>query len=345
LIERAVEAQLLRLRGELRDAAVRHLRRRRRRNLALLAAIAAGGLGTGVGLGSSGWLGRDVTPEDVRRQATVVTNDRWSECGVNGCVTKTGTHEQVQILPAMGVSFVFPSGDGINIVPALALFGGPTFLSEERARLGLPGLLRDGTRRSGTVRLTQTGGAWVVDLGEGRTRTISWRRREGSMLMADRDADGEVTVTRLHAGDVVELVPGSIDPQARTLEKAVAFDLPSGVRVFVLPGFNETYVGYLPSMLPPATEGGPLGGGVPLFRPRPPVIARAEAERWGLTPDGAWNARLPTREGGGEWNVVLPDGTRRTISWDEGDGHVTVRDDKRELEVPVGHELPLVPFR
>ena len=309
--------------------------------------MAVGAIATGVGLGSSSWVGSDVTPADIHRQATVVTNDKWGECGVDGCVTKTGSHTQVQILPATGVSFVLPSGAGINIVPAFGGFAGPTYLDEERARYGLPGLTPGGTFQKGTVRLTAIGGSWEVTLNDGTTRTITWRRRDGSMQMVDRDAGGGLITTRLHAGDVVELVPGSIPDEARTLEKAVTFDLPSGIRVYVLPTFNETYVGFLPSLLP-QTRKHMLLGAIPRFA-SPQVIARSEAERWGLTPTGDWNARLPTGEGGGEWAVELPDGTRRTISWERGDRHVTIREngdgEDRTVDVPIGHELPLVPFR
>lgn len=345
---REYTAELGRLRGELHSAAVRQIRRRRRKELALLVAVAVGAIATGVGLGSSAWVGSDVTPADIHRQATVVTNDKWGECGANGCVTKTGSHLQVQILPAMGVSFVLPSGAAVNIVSATGVFGpGPTYLDEERARYGLPGLTPGGTFREGTVRLTATGGSWEVSLDDGTTRTITWRRRDGSMQMLDRAADGAVSTTRLHAGDVVELALGSIPDEARTLEKAVTFDLPSGIRVHILPTFNEAYVGFLPSLLPPSRSRGFLRG-TPTFLV-PQVIARSEAERWGLTPTGDWNARLPTGDDGGTWTVDLPEGTRRTISWEEGDRHVTIRDngadEERTVDVPIGHELPLVPFR
>jgi hypothetical protein len=248
----------------------------------------------------------------------------------------------------MGVSFVLPSGVAVNIVSATGIFGpGPTYLDEERARFGLPGLTPGGTFRKGTVELTRTGGSWEVSLDDGTTRTITWRRRDGSMQMLDRAPDGAVSTTRLHAGDVVELAPGSIADEARTLEKAVTFDLPSGIRVYVLPTFNETYVGFLPSPLPPSRRHRLLGD-IPVFF-SPQVIARSEAERWGLTPTGDWNAQLPTSDGGGTWTVDLPDGTRRTISWRKGDRHVTIHDRSGEKEqtvdVPIAHELPLVPFR
>lgn len=130
-------------------------------------------------------------------------------------------------------------------------------------------------------------------------------------------------------------MPDSIDPRAHTLEKAVTFDLPSGARVHIFPIFNATYVGALP--LP--------------AQPRPAqTLSRTEAERYGLTPMSDSQALLPIRRDGGEWHVVLDGGVERTISWNAGDDNVTIRDRRRdgatrEQQVPVGHELPLVPFR
>jgi hypothetical protein len=53
---------------------------------------------------------------------------------------------------------------------------------------------------------------------------------------------------------------------------------------------------------------------------------------------------------GGIWDVTLPGGTRREISWSAGDDFVVVTDTRSDgsqddVEVPIGHELPLIPFR
>ena len=277
-----------------------------------------------------------------------MTNDRWAECGKDGCVTKTGTHRQVQILPSMGVSFVLPSGLPVSIIPAAGGMGPlPTYLDEERARYGLRGIDRaTGKFTAGRIHFTRTSGEWQLDLPDGTSRTITWARPTGSLTVTDRRPDGSAETTELHAGDVVPLVPDSIDPQARTLEKAVTFDLPSGSRVHIFPTFNETYVGALPL---PRDEKSALG----TFQPPPPLrqtLPRAEAERYGLAPTGEFEARLPVTEDGGEWRVDLGNGLERMITWDASDDHVTIRDrrsdgETREQRIPIGHELPLVPFR
>ena len=336
----AIDDALARLRDELERAARRRIRKRRGSRVAVVA-VALAAVGVGAALAATGWIGRDFTPRDLERQYTVVTDDTWLECGERGCESRAGTHRQVQILPAMGVTFVLPSGFPVNIVPAAGGLGPlPTFLDEERARYGLPGVDRATGRSSrGTVAYGDDGGTWRVRLPDGTARAITWTRSTGSVLVTDRSPGGAVETTPLHAGDVVPLVPGSLDAAARTLEKAVTFDLPSGSRVHIFPTFNETYVGYLPL---PARD--PRSA-----RPRQ-VLPRAEAARYGLKPVADFEATLPVTASGGEWVVDLGGGIERAISWDAGDDHVTVRDRRgdgatREQRVPVGHELPLVPFR
>jgi len=47
------------------------------------------------------------------------------------------------------------------------------------------------------------------------------------MEITDTAPDGAVTVTPVHAGDVLPLVPDSLDANMRSLEKAVTFDFPT----------------------------------------------------------------------------------------------------------------------
>jgi len=157
------------------------------------------------------------------------------------------------------------------------------------------------------------------------------------MEITDTAPDGAVTVTPVHAGDVLPLVPDSLDANMRSLEKAVTFDFPDGVRVYIFPSFNETYVGFLPSELRAM-------GGIT------EVMPRGEASRYGLIPKGEWNGTLPVTPEGGSWTVSLPGGGERTIAWKAGEREVTVSDvsangERQTVSVPIGHELPLIAFR
>ena len=55
------------------------------------------------------------------------------------------------------------------------------------------------------------------------------------------------------------------------------------------------------------------------------------------------------KPGGGTWTARLPDGLTRTISWHAGDSFVTVEDTTSAgtttAHIPIGHEVPLVPFK
>ena len=319
-----VEQTLAQLRQDLHTAAQRRIRRRRRLRYALFLPLAlAVGVGTAFAV-TSAWTGHDVSPADIERQVSVVTEP--TDCSNVGCNGRV--HKQVVIIPAMGVTFVLPSGRTATLVPAEAVAPGPPLpgrkLTPEQARYRWP-------------ELTREGGSWSLRLPDGTQRRITWRHADGSMKITDTTSDGSVTVTPVHAGDVLPLVPNSIDANMRTPEKAVTFDFPDGVRVYIFPTFNETYVGYLPLELRAM-------GGIA------EVMPRGEASRYGLVPKGEWNATLPVTPEGGTWTVSLPGGVTRTITWKAGDDEVTVSDSKPngesdEFSVPIGHELPLVPFR
>jgi hypothetical protein len=319
-----VERTLAQLRDDLHTAARRRIRRRRRLRYALFLPLAlAVGVGTTFAV-TSAWTGHDVSPADIERQVSVVTEP--TDCSNVGCNGRV--HKEVVIIPAMGVTFVFPNGRSTNLVPAGGFGPGPPppgrKLTPEQRRYHWP-------------ELTRTGGFWSFRLPDGTSRRITWRHADGSMKITDTAPDGSVTVTPVHAGDVLPLVPDSIDPSMRTPEKAVTFDLPDGTRVYLFPTFNETYVGFLPLEL---REMGGIAE----------VMPRGEASRYGLVPRGEWNGRLPVTPEGGTWTVSLPSGVERTISWKAGDSDVKVTDskpngEKDRLSVPIGHELPLVPFR
>ena len=319
-----VEQTLAQLRQELHAAARRRIRRRRQLRYALFLPLAlVVGIGTAIAM-TSPWTGHDVSPADIERQVSVVTEP--TDCSNVGCNGRV--HKEVVIIPAMGATFVLPSGRSFNLVPAGGFGPGPPppghKLTPEQVRYGWP-------------ELTHTGGFWSLRLPDGTRRRITWRRADGSMKITDTDPDGSVAVTPVHAGDVLPLVPDSLDANMRSLEKAVTFDFPDGVRVFIFPTFNETYVGFLPSELRAM-------GGIA------EVMPRGDASRYGLIPKGEWNGTLPVTPEGGSWTVSLFGGGERTIAWKAGESEVTVTDvsangEKETLSVPIGHELPLVPFR
>jgi len=311
----------------------------RKTALSLLALAAAAILAGGAyAAARTLWSGHDITPADIERQATTVYNDKWSECDGHGhCRDVTGTHKEVDILPSMGVVFVLPTddtdGEFVSIVPAAGIlsiptaWGGPAPGSPMRPLHRHPGAsfkpLRDD---SGPY----AGGVWTVPLPDGGKRTITWHVADGSIVMRD-SVGGRTRSTTLHAGDVVPLIPGSLAHAPRTLDKAVTFDLPTANRVIIFPELNETYVDDVspPQMAEP--------------------LAPGEAAKYGLTPIGRYNGKLPVTASGGSWTAHLPDGLTRVVSWHAGDSFVTVEDmtaaATTTTRVPIGHELPLVPFK
>jgi len=276
------------------------------------------------------WTGHDMTPADVERQATTVT----SACDGNGqCTTIPNPHKEVTILPSMGVVFVLPDGDSTPVLPTESIWNIPA------AGMPAPGghPIRDDSGNSwGTAHVLRDasgnwiGGVWKVPLPGGGKRTITWRQATGAVTIADQ-VGGSTTVTDLDTGAVVPLIPGTLTNDARTLDKAVTFDLPTGERVIIFPRLNETYIDFVHG--PVQSEPLPYGA----------------AAKYGLTPIGHHNGRLPVTASGGTWTAHLPGGLTRTISWHAGDSFVTVGDTTSTgtttTRVPIGHELPLVPFK
>jgi hypothetical protein len=297
----------------------------------LAAAVLAGGTYAAV---RAIWSGQNMTPADIDRQATVVE----SECDEKGnCEPLSRSDTKVEIVPSMGASFVLPDGDVTSIVPGE---GGFVPAIPAAGMPAPPGLHPhdDSGNSWGTAHLLRNtsgkwiGGFWKVALPDGGTRTINWRIRTGTVNITDRSG-GSATTTHLHAGDVVPLVPGSVTNDPRTLDKAVSFDLPTQAfaRVIIFPKLNETYIDFVHG--PPVSEKLPYGA----------------AATYGLTPIGQYNGELPVTVNGGTWTAQLPGGLTRTISWHAGDSFVTVRDKRSSsttsTQVPVGHELPLAPFK
>jgi hypothetical protein len=279
------------------------------------------------------WGGHDMTPADVARQATTVHNDKWSVCDGHGhCRDVTGTHKEITVLPSMGVVFVLPDGDSTSVLPTESIWNIPA------AGAGMPPghPLRDGSGNSwGTAHPLVNGsgrwigGVWKVPLPGGGERTITWYQATGAVTLTDR-VDGSTTTTDLHTGDVVPLVPGTLTDAPRTLDKAVTFDLPTSNRVIIFPQLNETYLDFVhgPAQREP--------------------LPYDEASKYGLEPIGHYDGKLPVTSSGATWTVHLPGGLTRTVSWHAGDSFVTVEDETTAgtttTRVPIGHELPLVPF-
>jgi hypothetical protein len=292
----------------------------------LAAAVLAGGA---YAAARAIWSGHNLTSADIQRQETVVTNDKWAICsGHNQCTTKTGNHKEITILPSMGVVFVLPEANGrvgysLYLVPA----GGagslvpapPPGWGEQRA-VGDPN--------------HPTGGAWTVRRPGGSTYTVTWNHATGAVTERIHDAGGKTATIPLQAGEVVPLIPGSLANDPRTADKAVTFDLPTGNLVVIFPQLNETYID---------------GAQTPQEARKAQPFAPGEAAKYGLTPIGVYNGKLPVTTNGGSWTTHLPGGLTRTVSWHAGDSFVTVEDTTGKgtatTQVPIGHELPLVPFK
>ena len=295
----------------------------------LAAAVLAGGA---YAAARAIWGGHNMTPADIQRQATVVT----SECDGQGhCAPVTPSHKEVNIVPSMGVVFVLPDGDSTSLIAAERIWnipaaGGPFTLhgqpwhDDSGNTWGTAHVLGDPAK--------WVGGVWNVPLPNGGTRTITWHVKTGAVTITDRH-DGATARTHLQTGDVVPLVPGTLANDPRTLDKAVSFDLPTEAfaRVIIFPKLNETYIDFVHG--PPMTEKLPYGA----------------AAKYGLTPIGQHNGKLPVTASGGTWTTHLPNGLTRTISWHAGESFVTVEDTSAKgsttTQVPIGHELPLEPFK
>lgn len=308
---------------ELRSQRLRE-RHVRRTVLLTLGAVAAATIFAGGAYAAARaiWSGHDMTPADIARQATVVTNDKWSVCDRQGsCTSTTGSHRETNILPSMGVVFVLPGANGhsdysLSLVPA-----GPA--------VAVPppgwGKMTPRTDSSGKP----IGGVWKLQRPDD-TYTVTWDSATGAVSEQVTDEAGQTTTTPLRAGDVVPLIPGSTSADSRTLDHAVTFDLPTAASVIIFPQWNETYVDTVKA--PPDAQPLPYDS----------------AAKYGLNPIGHYDGEVPVTESGGDWTVHL-DGRTITVSWTRGNPFVSVHDTSAKgtttTRVPIGHELPLVPFK
>lgn len=267
------------------------------------------------------WNGHDMTPSDIARQATIVTNDKWAVCRQGSCTTTTGSHRETAILPSMGVVFVLPGANGhsdysLSLVPAGSAVPVPP-----------PGWGKMSPRTDSSD--NPIGGVWKLQRPDGRY-TVTWNSATGSVSERITEADQTATIP-LHAGEVVPLIPGSTSADSRTLDHAVTFDLPTAATVIIFPQWNETYID---------TVNAPQDA-----QPLP----YDSAAKYGLNPIGHYNGEVPVTHNGGNWTVNLG-GRTITVSWTRGNSFVTVQDTSAEgttttTRVPIGHELPLVPFK
>jgi hypothetical protein len=269
------------------------------------------------------WPPHDMTPADIERQATTVYNDKWSECDGHGhCKNVSGTHKEVDILPSMGVVFVLPHANSVPHGFDLSLVPASPFLEPPPHGWGSIAPLHGSSYRGG--------GVWTLRRG-GTEYTVTWHPATGAVAERVAARDGRITTIPLHAGDVVPLIPGSTAGDPRTLDKAVTFDLPIGERVIIFPELNESYIDFI----------GP--------NPNAEPLPYESAGKYGLVPIGHYNGKVPLTPRGGTWTTHLPGGLTRTISWHAGDAFVTVEDRRSTgtttTRVPIGHELPLVPFK
>ena len=84
-------------------------------------------------------------------------------------------------------------------------------------------------------------------LPDGGTRTIAWKNGQGTVDVTDRFANGSTSQTTLHSGDVVPLLPGTLDDRPYTPDKAVTVDLDfghgEGYPLWIYPQRNEAIAG------------------------------------------------------------------------------------------------------
>ena len=129
------------------------------------------------------------------------------------------------------------------------------------------------------------------------------------LTVTDTDPTGRTSTTMLGSGEVIPLVPDSLDHKPLTPDKAVTFDLrEGGVSVWIYPQRNEAYVGN-----PPWRAGR-----------TPADLPAALRERYGLKQTGDGVA-LDLEEPG-VWRYHVGSGRTRTISWHAGQAEVTVTD-------------------
>jgi len=200
------------------------------------------------------------------------------------------------------VLFIDPDGRYIQVVPATGIVGSETASTYWRAARG-------------TLEYGNGSSHVEVALPGGGTRTIAWKQGEGTVDVTDRFADGTTSQTTLHSGDVVPLLPGTLDDRPYTPDKAVTVDLDlgrgEGYPLWIYPQRNEVFAGQEPWRKP---------------RPTPLVIPERIVAAYGLVSEAPGRYTVPVTPEGAAWTYTLHDGGTRTIAWHTGDTSVTVTD-------------------
>jgi len=281
----------------------------------LLAGLAAAAATTGI-------FDRDVTRADLDARVETVTRT-MIECRAPGDCgpPRVETVKEIMGEEADGVVFIDPDGRYIRVVPAGNTVGSENPNTYWRAAAGT---LEYGKDRSHVE----------FALPDGGTRTIAWTPGQGTVDVTDRFADGSTSQTTLHSGDVVPLLPGTLDDRPYTPDKAVTVDLDlgrgEGYPLWIYPQRNEAFAGQAPWREPRAT---------PLVIPDKIVTA------YGLVTEAPGRYTLPVTPQGATWTYPLKGGGTRTIAWRAGDASVTVTDrapDGTETgseTVPIGRQF------
>jgi hypothetical protein len=274
------------------------------RTIALAAAVVAlvlAGLATAAV--ATGLFDRDVTRADLDARVETVTRT-VVECRAPGDCgpPRVETVREIMGEEADGVLFIDPDGRYIRVGPASNVIGSENPSTYFRAAVGT---LEYGKDRSHVE----------FALPDGGTRAIAWTPGEGTVDVSDRLADGATSRTTLHSGDVVPLLPGTLDDRPYTPDKAVTVDLDlgrgEGYPLWIYPQRNEVFAGQEPWRDP---------------RPAPLVLPERIVAAYGLVTEGPGRYTLPVTPEGATWTYPLRDGGTRTIAWHAGDTSVTVTD-------------------
>ena len=223
------------------DAVVRAAgRRASRRRVVVLAVVAAALIVVGLATAAvtTGIFDRDVTRADLDARVETVTRT-MAECRAPGDCSppRVQTVKEIVVEAADGVLFIDPDGRYIQVTPAAGVVGSESASTYWRAA-------------AGTLEYGPESSRVEFALPDGGTRTIAWKNGQGIVDVTDRFADGTVSDMTLHSGDVVPLLPRTLDDQPYTPDKAVTVDLDldrgEGYPLWIYPQRNEVFAGQEP---------------------------------------------------------------------------------------------------
>jgi hypothetical protein len=294
------------------------MRRPGRRTLLLAAALVALAVAAVATAARLGLFDREVTRADLNARVTTLTRT-ISECRKPGDCgpPRTETVPVIYGQASDGITLVDPDGKLADLTPATGTIG------FESASTYANALARSIREINGSYQAR-------VELPGGGARTFVWRIGEGHVTVTDVRADGTTTRSILRSGDVVPLLPGSLDSQPLTPDKAVTFDLARGdYPLWIYPQRNEAYIG-----TPPWQTNGGTTTPVP-----PSVVSRYRlSEYYG-------HLGVPITPAGGSWSYSVEQGRIRTVTWKAGVTTVTVtdRDDRGNVlgteSIPIGRRV------